>query len=66
MKGAKMKVTLEKLGITASYSRPRVSNDNPTRRSAVPHLQVSPRLAEQGLRHQGLRADLGEILRRLV
>ena len=24
-----MKTTLEKLGITASYSRPRVSNDNP-------------------------------------
>ena len=29
MKGATMKTTLEKLGITASYSRPRVSNDNP-------------------------------------
>ena len=29
MKGATMKVTLEKLGIMASYSRPRVSNDNP-------------------------------------
>ena len=29
MKGATMKVTLEKLGIAASYSRPRVSNDNP-------------------------------------
>ena len=29
MKGATMKVTLEKLGITASCSRPRVSNDNP-------------------------------------
>jgi putative transposase len=29
MKGAAMKTTLEKLGITASYSRPRVSNDNP-------------------------------------
>ena len=29
MKGATMKVTLEKLSITASYSRPRVSNDNP-------------------------------------
>ena len=24
-----MKTTMEKLGITASYSRPRVSNDNP-------------------------------------
>ena len=29
MKGATMRVTLEKLGIIASYSRPRVSNDNP-------------------------------------
>lgn len=29
MKGATMKVTLEALGILASYSRPRVSNDNP-------------------------------------
>jgi len=29
MKGATMKTTPEKLGITASYSRPRVSNDNP-------------------------------------
>ena len=29
MKGATMKVMMEKLGITASYSRPRVSNDNP-------------------------------------
>ena len=66
MKGTTMKVTLEKLRIAASCSRPRVSNDNPTRRGIVPHLQVSPGLAEQGLRHQGLRADLGEILRRLV
>lgn len=29
MKGATMKTTMERLGITASYSRPRVSNDNP-------------------------------------
>jgi putative transposase len=29
MKGATMKTTMEKLGIIASYSRPRVSNDNP-------------------------------------
>jgi len=29
MKGATMKITMEKLGIIASYSRPRVSNDNP-------------------------------------
>ena len=29
MKGATMKTTMEKLGITASYSRPGVSNYNP-------------------------------------
>jgi putative transposase len=29
MKGATMKTAMEKLGIIASYSRPRVSNDNP-------------------------------------
>ncbi|MGY6694778.1 MAG: hypothetical protein ACXIUW_01965 [Roseinatronobacter sp.] len=29
MAGAAMKTTMEKLGIIASYSRPRVSNDNP-------------------------------------
>ena len=28
MKGATMKVTKERLGVTASFSRPRVSNDN--------------------------------------
>jgi hypothetical protein len=29
MKGATMKVTMERLGVTPSFSRPRVSNDNP-------------------------------------
>lgn len=29
MKGATMKVTMERLGVIASFSRPRVSNDNP-------------------------------------
>jgi putative transposase len=29
MKGATMRVTMERLGVTASFSRPRVSNDNP-------------------------------------
>ena len=29
MKGATMKVTMGRLGVTASFSRPRVSNDNP-------------------------------------
>ena len=29
MKGATMKATMDRLGVTASFSRPRVSNDNP-------------------------------------
>jgi transposase InsO family protein len=29
MKGATMKVTMERLGVIPSFSRPRVSNDNP-------------------------------------
>ena len=29
MKGATMTITMERLGVTASFSRPRVSNDNP-------------------------------------
>ena len=29
MKGATMRTTMERLGVTASFSRPRVSNDNP-------------------------------------
>ncbi len=29
MKGASMKTTMEHLGVIASFSRPRVSNDNP-------------------------------------
>ncbi len=53
MKGATMKVTMEKLGITASYSRPRVSNDNPHRRSVVPNLQIPPGLAERRVYDQG-------------
>jgi hypothetical protein len=41
MKGATMKVTMEKLGITASYSRPRVSNDNPPRQMLKPGSKAS-------------------------
>ena len=35
MKGATMKVAMEKLGITASYSRPRASNDNPSSQAVL-------------------------------
>jgi len=41
MKGATMKVTMEKLGITASYSRPRVSNDNPFSEAVNRHAKVT-------------------------
>ena len=62
-----MKVTMEKLGITASYSRPRVSNDNPFSEALIPDLQISPGLADQGsLCNESRCASLGKILRQLV
>jgi transposase InsO family protein len=65
MKGATLKVTLEHLGVTASYSRPRVSNDNPFS-EALLDLQVPAGMAVQGLqRHRG-RPRLGGTLRQLV
>lgn len=47
MKGAPLKATLEALGVLASYSRPRVSDDTPSRKrssepsSTVPSIQRS-------------------------
>ena len=38
MKGATMKATMERLGVIASFSRPRVSNDNPYSKGPVPNL----------------------------
>ena len=38
----------------------------PVLRGAVPHVQISPELAEQGFCHKGRRPGLGEILRQLV
>ncbi len=46
-----MKATLERLGVIASYSWPRVSDDNPFSEA---HLQVQTRLADIGARHSGL------------
>ena len=66
MKGATMKTTMEKLGITASFSRPRVSNDNPTRRGSVPNLQIPSGLADEGFCHKSRCPSLGEILHQLV
>ena len=42
MKGATMKATLDALGITASYSRPRVSDDNPYSESLFRTLKYRP------------------------
>ena len=59
MKGAAMKTTMKEPGITASCSRPRVSNDQDSGRhrfepageallrGAVPRLQIPPGLADQ-------------------
>jgi putative transposase len=43
MKGATMLATLERLGIAASFSRPRVSDDNPYSESLFRTLKYSPR-----------------------
>lgn len=48
MKGATMKVTMEKLGITASYSRPRVSNDNPFSEALFRTCKYHPDWPTQG------------------
>ena len=42
MKGATMLVTLEKLGVTASFSRPSVSNDNPYSESLFRTMKYRP------------------------
>ena len=68
--GATMKVTLEKLGIVASYSRPRVSNGNPFSEALFCTCKYRPDWPNKGFATnawaQDLRADLGEILCQLV
>jgi len=44
MKSLTFKAKIEELGITSSYSRPRVSNDIP-----FPHSKVHAKLASKGL-----------------
>lgn len=53
MKGATMLATLEKLGVAASFSRPRVSNDNPYSESLFKTLKYCPQYPERF-------GDLGE------
>ena len=47
MKGATLLATLEKLGVTPSYSRPSVSNDNPYSESVFKTLKYSPKFPEK-------------------
>lgn len=47
MKGATMLATLEKLGVAASFSRPRVSNDNPYSESLFKTLKYCPKYPER-------------------
>jgi transposase InsO family protein len=42
MKGATLKATLDKLGVTPSYSRPSVSNDNPYSESLFRTMKYQP------------------------
>jgi putative transposase len=46
MKGATMLATLERLGVAASFSRPRVSNDNPYSESLFKTLKYCPKYPE--------------------
>jgi len=48
MKGATMLATLEKLGVAASFSRPRVSDDNPFSESLFKTLKYCPAYPEFG------------------
>jgi len=47
MKGATMLATLENLGVAASFSRPRVSNDNPYSESLFKTLKYCPKYPER-------------------
>jgi len=48
MKGATMLATLERLGVAPSFSRPRVSNDNPYSESLFKTLKYCPGFPERG------------------
>ena len=66
MKGATMKTTMEKLGITASYSRPRVSNDNPFSEALFRTCKYRPDWPSKGFATTTDAQALGEILRKMV
>lgn len=66
MKGSTMLATLQRLGIAASFARPRVSDDKPVLRGTVPDLEIPARLSGPGLQEPGRRAEVGRDLRGLV
>ena len=66
MKGSTMVTTLEKLGVLASYSRPRVSDDNPFSESLFRTMKYRPRISRWSLCGSGRGAGLGGGLRALV
>ncbi len=53
MKAATLRVTLERLGVTASYSRPRVSNDNPFSEALFRTCKYVPTWALLHKSHEG-------------
>jgi transposase InsO family protein len=48
MKGATFQATMERLGLIKSYSRPRVSNDNPYSESLFKTLKYCPQYPKSG------------------
>lgn len=48
MKGATMLATLQRLGVTPSFSRPKVSDDNPYSEALFKTMKYCPRYPEQG------------------
>lgn len=48
MKGATMLATLQRLGVAPSFSRPKVSNDNPFSESLFKTLKYCPGFPERG------------------
>ena len=53
MKAASFLVTLERLGVQSSFSRPRVSNDNPYSEALFKTLKYRPNYPEKGFENLG-------------
>ena len=65
-KGFTMKAKLEALGVTPSYSRPRVSNDNPYSESLFRTFKYRPEYPVKGFDSIDSRPAMGEAFRLLV